>query len=70
MDSIERKARELMRARANRICETCAHNSSKGICTVSPDKNTCVYNDFEFWKPDSAAFVKMAERVLAGGRYV
>lgn len=69
MDSIERKARELMRARANRICETCVHNSSNG-CTVTPDKNSCVYNDYELWKPNSAAFMKLAERVLAGGRYV
>ena len=69
MDSIERKARELMRTRANRNCETCINNSNES-CTVTPDKNSFVYNDHELWKPNSAVFVKRAERVLTGGRYV
>lgn len=66
MDRIERKARELMRVRANRICETCVNNSGRG-CTVTPDKNSCVYNAYELWKPSSTAFFKMAERVLSEG---
>lgn len=68
MDKIERKARELMRVRENRICDTCSHNQ-KTSCCVTPDKNACIYNDYELWKPSFGAFLKLAERVLAEGEY-
>lgn len=63
MDRIERKARELMRVRENRICGTCKNNLKSG-CKVAADKNCCIYNDYELWKPSSTAFYKLAERVL------
>lgn len=63
MDKIARKARELMRVSENRICDTCSHNLKIG-CRVTPDKSTCIYNDYELWKPSSNAFYKLAERVL------
>lgn len=66
MDRIERKARELMRVRENRICDTCCHNL-KGSCRITPDKNACIYNDYELWKPCSTVFYKLAERVLTEG---
>lgn len=69
MDSIERKARELMRVRVNRTCDTCCHNQKAGCC-VTPDKNSCIYNDYVLWKPSTAAFNELAERVLAEGNYV
>ncbi len=69
MDRIERKARELMRVRKNRVCETCVNNMDGG-CGVTPDKKSCIYNDYELWKPSSSAFLKLAERVLAEGKYV
>lgn len=65
MDRIERKARELMRVRENRICSTCSHNQ-KNSCSVTPDKNACIYNDYELWKPSSSTFYMLAERVLTG----
>lgn len=68
MDRIERKARELMRVRENRICETCRNNLDSGCC-VTPDKNSCIFNDYELWKPSSRAFLKLAERVLSEGQY-
>lgn len=68
MDRIERKARKLMRVRENRICETCGHNLKSG-CRVTPDKNACIYNDYELWKPSSSAFYKLAERILSEGGY-
>ncbi len=68
MDRIERKARELMRVRENRVCDTCKNNSAVG-CEVTPDRYSCVYNDYELWKPSPDAFCELAERVLAEGRY-
>lgn len=68
MDKIERKSRELMRVRENRICDTCRHNLKNG-CSVTPNKKACVYNDYELWKPSSEAFYKLAERVLTEGNY-
>ncbi len=65
MDRIERKARELMRSRQNRICDTCRHKTDDGNCEVTPDINACKYNDYELWKPNSQAFVQLAERVLS-----
>lgn len=69
MDRIERKARELMRVRKNRTCDTCCHNQKDGCC-VTPDKKACIYNDYEFWKPLSSAFYNLAERVLSEDKYV
>lgn len=69
MDRIERKACELMRVRANRICDTCRNKLESG-CSVTPDKNACIYNDYELWKPSSSVFNRLAERVLAEGKYV
>lgn len=63
MDRIEHKAWELMRVRGNRTCETCRNNSSSG-CEVSPDKNACIYNDYELWTPNRDVFFKLAERVF------
>lgn len=63
MDRIEHKARDLMRVRENRVCETCVNNTSSG-CKVTPDKKSCIFNDYELWKPSSTAFYKLAERVL------
>lgn len=68
MDRIEHKARELMRVRENRICDTCSHNLKSG-CNVTPNKNACIYKDYELWKPSSEAFYKLAERVLTGENY-
>lgn len=67
MDRIEKKARELMRVRENRICATCKNRTKKG-CTVVPDKASCIYNDYELWKPSSDAFYELAERVLGGSQ--
>lgn len=58
MDKIERKARELMRVRENR-----------NGCNVTPNKNACIYNNYELWKPSSEAFYKLAERVLTEENY-
>ena len=66
MDRIEHKARELMRVRANRICDTCRNNLDSG-CSVTPEPNSCIYNDYELWKPNVTAFYKLAERVLNEG---
>lgn len=63
MDKIEYRARELMRVRENRVCNTCINNRSSG-CDVSPDKNSCIYNDYELWKPNPDVFARLAERVL------
>lgn len=68
MDRIERKARELMRVRENRICDTCTHNLKNGCC-ITPDKNACIYNDYELWKPSFNVFYKLAERILSEGKY-
>lgn len=47
MDRIERKARELMRDRENRICITCKNKGANG-CDVTPDARNCIYNDYDF----------------------
>lgn len=64
MDRTEHKALELMRVRKNRVCETCVNSTVNG-CSVTPDKNACVYNDYELWKPNSETFIELAERVLS-----
>lgn len=63
MDRIERKARELMRDRKNRICITCKNKGANG-CEVTPDAQSCIYNDYELWKPNSKVFFKLAARDL------
>lgn len=69
MDRTEHKAYELMRNHAiyrKQACETCANNSDMG-CKVTPDKKSCVYNNYELWKPDFDTFLSLAKRILAAG---
>lgn len=63
MDVIERKAQELTRERANRVCETC-RNKRGSECEVTADKNNCIYNDMELWQPNKGVFYVLAERIL------
>lgn len=63
MDAIERKAQELTRERANRVCETC-RNKRGSECEVTADKNGCIYNDMEFWQPNKDVLYELAEQVL------
>lgn len=63
MDIIERKARELMRERENRICITCQNKGANG-CKVAPDARSCIYNDYELWQPNFKVFLKLAARDL------
>ena len=63
MDAIERKARELVRSRGNRYCGTCKHQRN-GKCAITADANKCIYNDTEFWQPNTEVFLELAEKVL------
>ena len=63
MDAIEHKARELIRSRGNRYCGTCKHQRGDK-CAITADANSCIYNDMEFWQPNTEVFLELAEKVL------
>lgn len=69
MDRTEHKAYELMRNHSiyrKQSCEMCTNNSDMG-CKVTPDKNSCIYNNYELWKPDFKKYIALARRLLADG---